>query len=196
MQIIIAGGSGFIGRHLTLELQRQGHRVTILTRDKKGVDGSANDVIEWDGKRIEMEPRADCIINLCGERIDKNRWTTATKQRLINSRTQPTQAIVDYIQQYPGKKKPRLLNASAIGIYPSHNHPQTEHTTLDNTHALFSQQLVQQWEHCAMQARALDAEVTCLDVNVVQVTRPLALAEARRSGGRDRLSSPLGTRWR
>jgi len=35
MRVFVIGGTGFLGRHLTLELQKQGHQVSILTRDRE-----------------------------------------------------------------------------------------------------------------------------------------------------------------
>ena len=35
MKVLVIGGTGFLGTHLILKLQKQGHEVTILTRSRE-----------------------------------------------------------------------------------------------------------------------------------------------------------------
>lgn len=166
MDILIAGGSGFVGKHLEQFLTTKGHNITILTRSEKKARQSKNGLL-WDGKSLETRQSFDLIINLCGLNIAEKKWSKAVKQQLIDSRIYPTQAIVRFIENYPSNQKPTLLNASAIGFYHSSDAKQTEQDYEQSHKPLFSTGLVSQWESCAQSARQFGAKVSCLRFGVV-----------------------------
>lgn len=123
MQIVLVGGSGLIGMALAKELVHFDDSVTILSRRPRP-DGVPSRVkwANWDGKDVEALQKIllfqDAVVNLAGESIGKGRWTAVRKEELLNSRLEPTRAIVDAMKgmQHP----PRVLvQASAVGIYPS-----------------------------------------------------------------------------
>ena len=82
MTIVLAGGSGFLGRKLSKRLQGEGHRTITLSRRPSGADQ-----IEWrpDGTAGDL-PRTldgvDAVVNLAGEGIADKRWTAARKRAL------------------------------------------------------------------------------------------------------------------
>ena len=96
MRIVVAGGTGFIGRHLCRELSSRGHELFILSRCVGPVDGAA--LIKWDPARLGLWAgaigRADAVINLAGESIADGRWSEARKQAILTSRISVTRAIV------------------------------------------------------------------------------------------------------
>lgn len=118
MQIVIAGGTGFIGSRLTELLKREGHEVIILTRNEKLA--ARNDYVLWLKENASPEnalKNADVIINLAGVSINKGRWTEEHQKKIYNSRMTATDEllrIVDKLEQKPSV----FINASAIGIYP------------------------------------------------------------------------------
>ncbi len=164
MNVLIAGGTGFIGTYLTTYLVQNGHQVLQLTRKKAKKTPNS---IYWDGKTVPSDLHADVIINLCGVNISARRWSKKVKKNLIDSRVIPTQAIVAFIKQYPKAQKPMLLNASAIGFYPSHPDVQTEDKPAHLPEVLFSDRLVHRWEAEAREALQYDATVSCLRFGVV-----------------------------
>lgn len=166
MKILIAGANGFIGRTLTRYLVEAGYSVTALTRSEAQLDGATHS-LQWNGKVLETQQSFDVIINLCGENIAQKRWSNKRKRTLLASRIDPTQAIIDYIQKNNSPVKPRLINASAIGYYPSSDQAQTESHPAAFKEASFSRSLVDQWERCASQALAQGVVVTCLRLGVV-----------------------------
>ncbi|HWF82328.1 MAG TPA: NAD-dependent epimerase/dehydratase family protein [Streptosporangiaceae bacterium] len=94
MKIIIAGGSGGLGRRISADLGGRGHEIVVLTRTAR--PGSANRQIEWDGKTAG--PWADelagaAVINLCGALVDRPP-TAANIALLTRSRVEPTRALV------------------------------------------------------------------------------------------------------
>jgi uncharacterized protein (TIGR01777 family) len=123
MQIVLVGGSGLIGMALAKELVHFDDSVTILSRRPRP-DGVPSRVkwANWDGKDVEALQKIllfqDAVVNLAGESIGKGRWTPARKEELLNSRLEPTRAIVDAMKGM--QTPPRVLvQASAVGIYPS-----------------------------------------------------------------------------
>jgi uncharacterized protein (TIGR01777 family) len=126
MNILLAGCTGFLGRHLSSELAAEGHRIVSLTRrtDFDGLFSSPNiRYVSWSGGTDagagDILPHvewADAVVNLAGESIGRGRWTEARKKVLVASRVKPTEAIADAISK--AKRKPAVLvNASAVGYY-------------------------------------------------------------------------------
>ncbi len=118
-KIVIAGGSGFVGRPLCRALWDNGRRdVYVLSRTAKEVPYAH--VIRWDGAQAgpwqETLEGADALINLCGANVADGRWTSRRKRELVDSRLASTKALVDAMAQ--AKAAPRvLINASAVGYY-------------------------------------------------------------------------------
>ncbi len=166
MNLLIAGGSGFIGHYLASFLAQKGHNITILSRSFKKSDKPIH-THYWDGTVLSTDFKVDIIVNLCGQNIANRRWSKKVKQELLQSRLNPTNAIVRFIKNYPSEIKPRLLNASAIGFYPNSQEIQTEDHYMSSSKTRFSKDLITQWEACAQKATAYNASVTCLRFGVV-----------------------------
>jgi uncharacterized protein (TIGR01777 family) len=121
MNILIAGGTGMLGLPFTRSLLTEGHQVTILSRDPRAARIPVGaQVAAWDGRSangwVSFLERADVLVNLAGENIGAGRWTAERKQRILSSRVQAGQAVVDALRQ--AKERPDLLlQASAIGFY-------------------------------------------------------------------------------
>jgi uncharacterized protein (TIGR01777 family) len=126
--IVIAGGSGFIGRRLAAQLTASGHDVTILTRYRatdvgnvRFVTWSPDTAGDW---AAELEGAA-ALVNLCGESIGAGRWTESRKQALRNSRVLATTTLVNATLACatpPGI----FLQASGVGFYGTGDDALTE----------------------------------------------------------------------
>ena len=118
MRIVLAGVSGFLGRHLHRRLTGDGHDVVQLVRRTPG-DASQR---EWHPDRGELDPTvvagAGAVINLAGAGVEDNRWTDSYRKVLVDSRVGPTGTIATTFAALPAGERPSvLLNASAIGFY-------------------------------------------------------------------------------
>ncbi|WP_188051171.1 TIGR01777 family oxidoreductase [Flavobacterium sp. GP15] len=121
--VLISGGSGFIGTHLTALLLSKGYTVSILSRSEKQ---NKTDVFyyKWDvaTQFIEEEAvlKADYIIHLAGENIGEKRWTAKRKAAIIDSREKSSQLLYMVLKKHY-KKLDAFISASAVGIYGAVN---------------------------------------------------------------------------
>lgn len=117
--ILIAGGTGFIGRHLVDMLLREGHYITIITRSPdKYIEEQAKNrsYTGWDDNLEAVCSRHDVVVNLAGESLFGQRWTEAVKKRIYNSRIKNTRKLANAMST--AAVKPELfISASAVGIY-------------------------------------------------------------------------------
>jgi uncharacterized protein (TIGR01777 family) len=118
-QILLTGGTGFIGKELRRLLLQEGHYLTIVTRSpKKYEDEKAKNqqFIAWDGDLISAMNDADIVIHLAGENVFSQRWSDEVKKKIYNSRIDGTRALVDAMRE--ADTKPELfISASASGYY-------------------------------------------------------------------------------
>ncbi|GAA4899276.1 hypothetical protein LX16_0790 [Stackebrandtia albiflava] len=114
MKIVIAGGSGLLGRHLIRRLRNRGHHVVQLVRRPS----DSPDDREWDpygGESTAPLLRgADAVVNLGGAGIADRRWNPAYKELITRSRVVPTRALAEGVAE---TGVPLLVNASAVGWY-------------------------------------------------------------------------------
>lgn len=121
MKVLIAGGTGLIGKALALALTESGNQVWVLSRSPEKAQMTARvQVTAWDGKSPQgwgqLINEMDAIINLAGASIGTQRWTENRKDEIRESRLNAGQAIVDAVKM--ASKVPRLLvQASAVGYY-------------------------------------------------------------------------------
>ena len=129
MHVVVAGGTGFIGRALCRSLSQKGHRVTVLTtqaRKASQVFGSSISAVVWNGRdggawEMSLEG-ADAVINLAGAPIADGRWTNARKRVLTESRVELTRCLVEGVSRRTAKPRV-LINASGIGYYGASGDP-------------------------------------------------------------------------
>jgi uncharacterized protein len=122
MQIVVTGGTGFIGRPLCASLCQEGHRVTLLTRRieaQRSCDSTVT-AVEWNGRAAGAWEHcldgADAVINLAGAPIADGRWIEARKRLLTESRVLSTRLLVEALSRCSSKPR-TLISASGIGYY-------------------------------------------------------------------------------
>jgi uncharacterized protein len=152
LKIVIAGGSGFVGKALTDFFLKNGDEVYILTRQLKPNQPSLT-YVEWlkpGSKPASYLEGADVLVNLAGESINSGRWDIKRKQRIVQSRLNATQEILNIIENLP--KKPKvLINASAIGYYGTSESLTFTEESKSVGHD-FLAETVKQWEQLAINA--------------------------------------------
>jgi uncharacterized protein len=121
MNILISGGSGFIGSALTRSLLADGHKIWVLTRNPartRLLEGAQS--VRWDGRTsqgwIGVFSQMDAVVNLAGETVGKWPWTSIRKKLIRDSRVDAGLAIADAFQKVD-KKPAVLIQASGVGYY-------------------------------------------------------------------------------
>lgn len=119
MKIAIAGGTGLVGKQLTKLLQFYEHEVIILTRSDSKIEGGVRYVKWLSNEKPEAALEGiDAFVNLAGVSLNDGRWTDARKKMIFESRMEATEEVIRIISVL--EKKPNVLvNASAVGIYPT-----------------------------------------------------------------------------
>lgn len=151
MNILVTGGTGFIGKPLVESLLSRGDTVTVLTRSvekAQAVFSEKTPQFLTALSTLKDLNTFDAVINLAGEPIFDKKWTVQQKEKLRRSRIDLTQQLVQLINQseYP----PALISGSATGIYGNCGDEQI--TEDENPGTQFTAQLCIDWENAAKQA--------------------------------------------
>lgn len=119
--VLMSGGTGLIGSHLTRHLADRGYDVIILSR-KKNVS-SENPKVSysyWNVKEkiidAEAVKKADHIIHLAGAGVMDKKWTNDYKKLIADSRTKSAELIINCLNDGQHHVK-TFVSASAIGWY-------------------------------------------------------------------------------
>ena len=176
MKILIAGASGLIGQALVAAWQSQ-HDIVVLGRDadklKKVFPQQA--AITW--VQLQSVEGFDVVINLTGANIGQGRWTVKRKQVILDSRVTATQQLAALCAN--ATSAPRLLSASAIGVYGLPIKPQVfdEQSALPMQPQDFLAEVGAAWEGALSEAEQAAVSVTKMRFGVVLAKHGGALAK-------------------
>lgn len=117
-KVVIAGGSGFIGKYLTDYFVKNQTKVVVLTRNSSMYQNHIH-YVNWDGKNLDFWIRelenSNLLINLTGKSI-QCLFTNNNKKELLESRVNSVNVLsqaIKYIQN-----PPKLwIQASGLGFY-------------------------------------------------------------------------------
>ena len=169
MKILITGGTGFVGSHLTSRLTQEGHEVTILTRSGRGSERAPGGVSYVQGDPAQKGPWQEAIgsheviINLAGASIF-SRWTDERKRAIRESRIHTTRNIVEGIPSGAAKQI-ALLSTSAVGYYGfCEDEELVEESPPKND---FLSRLAVEWEEEALKAKEKGVRVVLMRFGIV-----------------------------
>lgn len=171
-KIVIAGGTGFIGKRLVRAACARGAEVVVVSR-KETAPVATERVVVWDARTAPGDAEwvraidgADAIINLAGASVADEPWTPERLRVLRESRTDSTFAVVRGIER--AKQRPKVLvNASAVGFYGAHP---TGAVTFDESSPSGADVLGEMcvaWEAEAKKAEALGVRVALARIGIV-----------------------------
>ena len=164
--IVIAGGSGLVGKNLTQLLSQNGHQVAWLTR--KINNNLPIKQFVWDVNNQTIDKAvfdfADVIINLAGAGVADKKWTQSYKKEIYDSRIFSANLLATALSQNKHHVE-TYLSASAIGIYGNNTH-------LNTTEAVpatgnFLAQVCKDWEDAANKISDLGIRTSIVRVGVV-----------------------------
>ena len=171
--VLITGGTGLIGQHLTRQLISKGYRVIILTRhlpeEKPFADVS---YALWDVQKQTIDTQAiqqaDYIIHLSGANVAEKRWTKKRKQEIVDSRTNSSALVIKGLRETNNKVR-AVISSSAIGWYGDdpripNPHPFTETDPADKG---FLGHTCKLWEESILPVTGLDKRLVILRTGIV-----------------------------
>ena len=169
MNILISGGSGFLGSAFSEELIKRYQaadkpvKITWLTRDTSQAHPTGISMMSYD-ELAQTDSSFDVIMNLAGAGIADSRWSDERKEALLASRVKPTESLLEFIAR--SSVKPKLLvSGSAIGWYGTQgDKPLTESSDFKTD---FSHELCDEWEQLALTATEYGVPVAIVRTGVV-----------------------------
>lgn len=174
MNVLITGGTGFIGGEICKKLLQKGHTVVLLTRNqekiradlqKPGISIVPYDYAEDSKLPLDLMEKIDGIINLAGEPIFTGRWTEEKKNRILDSRLNITRQLVECIASIQGKRPHVLVSASAVGYYGPRKDEELKEN--DQPGSDFLAQVCTRWEALALKATDLGVRAVTLRTGIV-----------------------------
>ncbi len=143
--ILIAGGTGLIGRSLVEALIDRGHEVRVLTRSPK-----KKNEFYWSPSDKKIDDKAlenvQCIVNLAGAGIADKRWTETRKKEIISSRVNTTRYLFELSKNMTQFN--HYISASGINCY-GYDQPERKHKESDDFGSDFLSVVVKRWEEAA-----------------------------------------------
>lgn len=166
MNVLITGGTGFIGHALAQHLSRLGYSVTVLSRNPDKVAAICGPGVNalGDLKLLKAEDAYQVIINLAGEPIFDARWTEARKKLIRDSRINLTEQLVDSIERMAAKPD-LLISGSAVGYYGDQGDAVLTEQSVPRPD--FSHQLCADWEQAAQKAEQFGVRVCLIRTGLV-----------------------------
>ncbi len=166
MNILMTGGTGFIGRALVNSLLKEGHKVTVLSRTPDSVNKIIGNKLTTLSNldQLSSEHSFQVIINLAGAPIFDNHWSETRKKVIRDSRIKLTEQLLAYLER--ASVKPELLiSGSAIGYYGDQGNSVLNEAS--PVHPDFSQRLCADWESTAQQAERFGVRVCLIRTGLV-----------------------------
>ncbi|MEH6446343.1 MAG: TIGR01777 family oxidoreductase [Oceanospirillaceae bacterium] len=173
MNILIAGGTGFIGTAICTYLVKQGHSVVVKTRYVESANSNTKAINSF--SQIAIDEKFDVAINLAGEPIANKRWSKSQVRIILESRLDTTAEFIAFFKE--SKYKPALfISSSAIGYYGLEDTDAliTEDSAGDES---FSSTLCTRWEAAALKAELLGIRTCILRTGIVLGKNGGALAK-------------------
>lgn len=185
LHVLIAGGSGPLGKSIAAQLLKKNHEVRFLSVSKEDPSGN---IYRWNPEAGVFNEKAmegiDVVINLSGAGVAEKRWTHTRKKTISDSRVMSTRLLAEYILSHP-EKHIRLISASAIGIYPAKDLNVKNES--DSAGDGFLAKVCKDWEAEAQKVK----DVSIVRIGVV-LSKQGGFIEKMRPLARFHLLSPLG----
>jgi len=173
--IVIAGGSGFLGRRLRAHIDAAGGRALTLSRRPPTDAGTINWTPDGSaGPWATALEGADAVVNLAGENLADHRWTEARREQILKSRVLATRSLARGIAacaRPPGV----LVSGSGAGYYGPHGDEIVTEATPAG--ADFLAGVCVEWEREAQTVKSARTRVAIMRSGLVLDRRDGALAK-------------------
>lgn len=159
MLLLVAGASGFLGRHLVEGLRANGDEVRSLVRSAP----SAPDQVRWDPAHGTLDPTAldgvDVVVNVAGSPTLGNPHSKTWARNMLESRVSTTRTLAEAIATHPGK--PAFLAQNGVGWYGDHG-PEVITEASGTRGDAFMTNVSREWQSAATPAVDAGARVCVL----------------------------------
>jgi uncharacterized protein len=159
MLFLVAGASGFLGRHLVEGLRANGDEVRSLVRSTP----SAPDQVRWDPAHGSLDPATldgiDVVVNVAGSPTLGNPHSKTWARNMLESRVSTTRTLAAAIAAHPGK--PAFLAQNGVGWYGDHG-PEVITEASDTRGDAFMTNVSREWQSAATPAVEAGARVCVL----------------------------------
>jgi uncharacterized protein (TIGR01777 family) len=118
-RVVLAGGSGFLGKALAKTLTGEGYEVVVLTRNPEQYEG-AGTAVHWDGRTVEESwvrhlEGAAALVNLAGKSVVCRR-SERNREEILRSRVDSTLVLGDALRLV--YRPPAVwVQAASLAIY-------------------------------------------------------------------------------
>ncbi|MFD1739786.1 TIGR01777 family oxidoreductase [Bacillus salitolerans] len=157
-KIVLAGGTGFIGKYFQKKFRDLGYEVVVVSRN-------SCDYV-WDDTKgiIEALEHSELLINLAGRSVDC-RYNERNKKEIVTSRTETTEILGKALKAC--KNPPSLwINSSTATIYRhAEDRPMTEENGEIGTG--FSVEVAKAWERSFFQFDLPETRQVALRISIV-----------------------------
>ena len=144
--IVLAGGSGFLGRSLSAVLASMGHDVVVLGRAAACEAGRVHHA-QWDAKTLgewhKFLDGATAVVNLTGKSVNC-RYTPENKREIIDSRLNSVRVLGEAIAKCT-KPPAAFIQAGSLAIYGDPGDRWCDEGTSEGEG--FSADVCRQWEN-------------------------------------------------
>lgn len=164
--ILITGGSGLVGSHLSKHLINKGFEIRHLSRKPKNLPNIKTFL--WDVEKGFIDENCidgvDIIIHLAGAGIADERWTEERKNLIINSRTNSIKLIYKLLKSKAHQVE-HIISASGIGYYSDRGDEILTEESSPNTDFLAQSCIL--WEKAVDEGKGLNLKITKFRTGVI-----------------------------
>jgi uncharacterized protein (TIGR01777 family) len=143
--VILAGGSGLLGRSLSRLLAAKGSEVIVLSRSHRQTENGVR-FAQWDGRTVgewaSLLDGADAVVNLTGKSVNC-RYTPENRREIVRSRVESVAALGAAIARC-GRPPRVLVQAGSLAFYGTAT--SDVHTEDSPPGRGFSPDVCRQWE--------------------------------------------------
>ena len=168
-KILIAGGTGFVGKQLIDFLVGKGYSIHVLTRKPSANSTENICFFRWDVERQYIDKKAfegvEILINLAGANIGEKRWTNDRKKEIIDSRIKSINLLYQYISENKFNIN-TFISSSAVGFYGAVTTEKTFAETSESGNN-FLASVCQKWEDAALKFKDLGVRTVILRKGVI-----------------------------
>ena len=175
MIIAVTGSTGLVGTALIDALQAEGEQVRRVVRRPTT---AGRDEVHWDPAAGTIDAAqfndVDAVVHLAGENIAAHRWSSAFKDKILDSRVRGTQLLSETLASL-AVKPAVFVSASAIGYYGDRGAERVDESSPPGGGFLAG--LCKEWEAATHAARDADIRTVNLRIGVVMSPKGGALSQ-------------------